>query len=221
MIVSVLLPTRKRTAGLASTIKSLVDNADDLTSFEVLLRVDCDDVQTIQHLPELYQMFPTISIVTILDKRPVDGYISLYKLYNQLAVMASGEFLFIFNDDAEITSPGWDTVLKKYANDVSVIRIKTNINDTSNIFPIVHRTIPHILGYFSLHSSLDVQYEILCNHLPAIHRKEFDIICTHGHVDGQSEHVKDGLPPHNPQGVRGFSDKIAQDATLLRSKLNL
>lgn len=214
MICSILVPTRKRIPGLHTLFQSILDCTSRLDNIEVLLYVDDDDTATIEYLEALDMPF---RIRMCIGPRPQLGYAQLFELYNELCTMAVGEFVWILNDDATIDTTGWDNILRRYTSPC-VIHCQTSVSTThtSNIFPIVHRSIPSIVGSLGLHTSIDVQYELLVQAYPELYKKDFSIFVTH-HFTGVSQHVIDNLPPTDPGQIHAYRGVIQQHANQLRS----
>jgi hypothetical protein len=110
-LVSVLLPTRGRAAGLVQAVRSLYERADDEGCLEFLLKVDDDDVETVRVARGLAEQFPGSRFVVVVSPRG-RGYADLHLWLSNLAQRAAGDWLLVFNDDARMVSPGWDTHVK-------------------------------------------------------------------------------------------------------------
>ena len=61
--IAILLPTRGRTEMLATSLTSLIDNASDTASFEIMLGFDDDDVIGREHF--------TNEIQPLLDEKDI------------------------------------------------------------------------------------------------------------------------------------------------------
>jgi len=144
--ISILLPSRKRMDTLKKCINNLIDKADDPRSLEILIRLDNDDIETIQRLGEL--PYDKIDIFIIIGNR-FGGYADLHLYVNELCAISRGTFLFLYNDDATICTKGWDSIVKKHKivalNPIADVDGKKKYD----LFPIVHRKIYETLGFFS------------------------------------------------------------------------
>lgn len=100
--ISVLCPTRGRPDFLKRSIESLDWRANHPDRVEYLLAVDSDDA-----LPEL--AYPKRTRVLLAPERYGYGRLECY--YNMLAEQAQGDWLFLWNDDAEMQTYGWDSVI--------------------------------------------------------------------------------------------------------------
>jgi hypothetical protein len=109
MDISILLPTRGRSDALMSSIKSLYDLADDFSSIELLFGVDNDDLVGLENM--LHNVIPWIEKNSVKHKIVIFerfGYHNLHKYVNGLAENSQGSWLFFWNDDAVMKTPGWD-----------------------------------------------------------------------------------------------------------------
>ena len=210
-IVSICIPSRNRPKQLIQCINSIIDTVDNIDNIEILIRFDNDDVKNWSHI----NLYPDM-----LDDKPLPikylkgprfgGYVDLWKLDNHLYKESIGEFQFHLNDDAIMTTKGWDTRLKEYSGQVCIIRcgylVHGNngnklVNDEvkENIFPIVHKDICDAMGCFGHNASHDKMYDLFCSWDPKLAIKEYSIHSTHYQEIG--EHVKDNLPPTNPNDI--------------------
>lgn len=217
-IVSFLIPTRKRVEGLKRTLQSISDNTRN--TVEVLIRYDRDDEATKNVIESLE--YPKIAGIAIEGDRPANGYGELYQLYNELAFHASGEFLWIFNDDAVILTKDFDELLARHTSQICVIKPETfltadNAVAAANIFPLVHRRIVEVNGVFSTHSSIDKWYEIFAQEIGIeVQLPQLKV----NHVGGfLAEHIKDNLPPTDPAGVYHQREYIRELAHRLKAQL--
>jgi len=142
-MVSVILPTRGRVEKLKESLESLYSNGED---FELLVGADNDDMDTVNFLIKNY---PDTKILLI--KRL--GYLGLHYFVNNLSKIASGEWLFLWNDDCIMKTKDWDKIINKQTG-FKVFCPRSNQFDyrptESNLFPIIPRRWIEILGHFSL-----------------------------------------------------------------------
>jgi GT2 family glycosyltransferase len=141
--ISVLLPTRNRPELLAHSISSLLDLAERPEDIEFLLAVDPDAPA---ELPRGQGQ-----VWTAPERYGLDG---LHKYYNHLATLATGTWLMIWNDDAVMTTAGWDALVMKHAPDW-VLWPDDNCQPHCNDFPIWPRSWAEFFGYVSLSSRVD------------------------------------------------------------------
>jgi hypothetical protein len=134
-------------------VRSLASNADDVSRIEFIFRTDVDDDAT----AELSKSF-NVKSVTLQGDR-YDGYRTLNLLYADCASYATGDWLWIWNDDARMLTKGWDTALSQVPIKHGVVKFNERDWETDtpepSIFPIVPRRYYEVLGFISLHPCND------------------------------------------------------------------
>jgi hypothetical protein len=150
--IAVLLPTRGRTDALDRSVFSIIDTAEDYSRIQLLLAFDNDDNVGIEHFEQHLQPQLTARKVnfTALKFNRL-GYVNLHKYYNTMASHANADWLFVWNDDAFMTTHNWDRVVRTYENQFKILKVHTHNNHPYSIFPIVP-----VVWYDTL--------EHLCNH---------------------------------------------------------
>lgn len=143
MKVSVLLPTRKRVAACLESVRSLYATAGE-HELEVLVRVDDDDVESYQ---ALRHELPTEVHISIGVRH---GYHGAHHYVNELAKLSTGDWLLVWNDDAEMCSSGWIDDMESYGDQLVVLFESDKI-----CFPAIPRKLYEILGCFAEHSCTD------------------------------------------------------------------
>jgi hypothetical protein len=152
---SFLLPTRRRAELCIGSIESIFKNSNDKNCFEILLAFDDDDQES-REMVEKYCIDNNIIHNIQVSKRY--GYENLHEYVNNLCLVASGEMLWLWNDDARMETSGWDVLLEKYGAD-KVIDFKNN--HYPFIFPLVPKKYVDCLGHFSLSAHNDTWIEII------------------------------------------------------------
>lgn len=179
MICSILVPTRARPELAIALIENISNTITDISRVELLFRVDTDDIPT-QHALQLAIMNSPLHIKMLVGPRPPRMYQDIFMMYNDLAKIAIGQYMWIFNDDAKMDTIGWDDTIAQYTTQKIVhIAIPGHIG---NLFPLVHRSIPDMLGHLGTHMKIDVQYQNLAATIPELAYRESNISVTHfGH----------------------------------------
>jgi glycosyltransferase involved in cell wall biosynthesis len=137
-IVSFLIPTRKRPHGCQKALDSILKTATNIDNVEVCFLVDDDDVDTIEWVANTEIQYPNL-VHGYVTPRIGNGYEHIYMYYNQLAGMANGDFLFIFNDDTVMVSAGWDEVLERHRGECILLDPKWTYTADFSTFPILSR----------------------------------------------------------------------------------
>jgi hypothetical protein len=120
-IVSVLVPSRGRVAGLFK----ILDHCCRAKS-EIIIRLDDDDYKSLECVPNFVQRGAGI----VIGKRV--GYHGLHKMFDECAAVSSGNWLMGFNDDAWMEKAGWEDSL-----------VGLNHNKPMLLFPKVEYPIDH------------------------------------------------------------------------------
>ncbi len=153
-LVSVLLPSRGRPDMLKRAVASLYDLAADKGNLELFIKADDDDAATVGAGDELTQAYPHVSVA--IGPRGA-GFFDLHQWLNTLAVMARGDWLFIFTDDAIMRTPRWDAALLGVGtpdpwpaiNEVCLVIPMVKTNPGGCDFPILRRDTCRLLGGLS------------------------------------------------------------------------
>lgn len=154
--ISLLLATRGRTRALDTSVHGVFEKADDPTQIEIFFAFDRDDEVGLHHFKHFLKPW--------LDERghrytamlfdPM-GYIRLHVYNNKMAKQAQGRWLVIWNDDAVMETPGWDTEILKYDDQFRLLAFHTHNDHPYSIFPILPRRWFELLGYISPHPTQD------------------------------------------------------------------
>ena len=182
MDISILLPTRGRSGALMSSIQSLYDHAEDFSSIELLFGLDNDDVVGMENM--LHHVISWISENKIQHKIVIFeryGYNNLHKYVNGLAEHSQGSWLFFWNDDAVMKTPGWDSRIREKTGEFKLLSVYTHNDHPYSIFPILPRKWFEILGHVSQHSSNDAWVSQIAYYLDIFERIE--VYCDHNRFD--------------------------------------
>jgi hypothetical protein len=154
--VAILLPTRGRTDMLNRSVLSLVDNCADLSRVQLMFGFDRDDVVGLEHFKN--------NLKPVLDQRGVHykavqfkpmGYININRYGNELARHADADWFMFFNDDAIMTTLGWDQVIADRTGEFKLLAVHTHNDHPYSIFPIVPVKWMELLDHLSPHQMID------------------------------------------------------------------
>jgi len=211
-LVSVLVPTRNRVKLLEKSLRSLKDNArlDFKQKIEIIIKLDEDDVATqnwvIQNNAELW--------TTLLPGPRGRGYADLHVYYNDMCRLARGEFLFLWNDDAEMLTPGWDLEINRQL-DGKPCYLQSEVSDIRGrdafLFPIVHRSWYDSCGHFSMSPHNDTYVFNAFIKYPQLFRKTAIVV---RHAALQNLHDITSLEARGwwPTTKRGWGSPEVQDS---------
>jgi hypothetical protein len=142
-MISVLCPTRLRPDALRRSFASLVDTARG-GELEFLLGVDPDDPTDYEGLGRVVH-FP--------DRH---GYRNLHAYYNELAAVAEGDWLLLWNDDCLMATDGWYQIVEEHHD---VILSPDTVHNPLCTFPIVPKRFVDEVGHFSLNAHCDTWWQ--------------------------------------------------------------
>jgi len=151
--ISMLLPARGRPKHLKLSVESAFDLASIPDTVEFIVLLDDDD----PHLREEMQILQAFSfadnIQIGIDRRL--GYSLMHEYYNRSAEAAKGDWLFMWNDDIQMVSNGWDDLVRD-APLFSVQFPRRDITKTSDYtLPVIGRPIYNALGHLSMNAYCD------------------------------------------------------------------
>lgn len=162
-MVSVLLPSRNRALMCETSIRTL--GSKDI---EILIYVDYDD-------PELHKYSLLGNNFTTVIIGPRFTYKKLHEYYNLLAKISKGDWLMLWNDDAEMLTSNWTDKLPP--TDKPVV-INFDSNPLNNLFPIISRQMYEAMGHFSLSPHNDSWVQDIANDM-GIHTYIPDVTVKH------------------------------------------
>ncbi len=159
-LVSVLLPTRKRVEELCQCVDSVYSLAQDKTLVEFVLKVDTDDTASIDAAKRLRQLIPQTQIVLSDRGR---GFHDMYMWADAMARASSGDWLFLFNDDARMLTQDWDQLLLTIGcdkpwpgiDDVCLLIAPTEGRPAANEFLFLRKSTFRLLGHYGRSAHVD------------------------------------------------------------------
>lgn len=211
-MISVLLPSRQREFLLRRSVQSLLGNAADPSGVEVLVAADQDDPGTVSIGEEL-------GARVFVSSR--HGYHQMHLYVNELARNARGEWLLLWNDDAVMQTPNWDSRINE--SPVGVLHPRSNHIASLNVFPVVSSKIIKALGHFSLSPHCDSWIFDAASEAGCVHPVDIDTLHDRFDMTGRNS---DLVYQESQQGyrVQEYYDLVAQglisrDAQLIREAL--
>jgi len=185
--ISILLPTRGRTDLLKRSLLSLVENANNVNSIELLLAFDNDDESS-------YEFFQK-NIMPELDDHGCAytamgferlGYIRLNEYLNELAKHAQGDWLFFWGDDAVMKSKDWDLRITE-VDKFRILRMPTHNQHPYAILPIIPRAWVELFGYISAHQLTDSWVSQIAYLLDIMHNVDIDVLHDRFDITGNNQ----------------------------------
>jgi hypothetical protein len=151
-LISVMLPTRKRTNLLEKSLTSLLSLANRPQLIELALAYDDDDAESREY-------FGSRAWSDLLAKYGCQGfslqcqrwgYRDLHQYLNELAPRTQGQWLFFWGDDAVMQTQGWDDHVAANKDHRGLLHITTsNFPMQCSILPLFHRSWLDLFGCVS------------------------------------------------------------------------
>ncbi len=154
--IAMLLATRGRADSLGRSVRSLIELADHPERVQLMFAFDRDDVIGKDYFKNELQ--PWMDQQKLAYKAMVfdrQGYHRLHIYNNKLADNTDARWLMIWNDDAYMETPSWDTTIMSYEGQFRLLAFHTHMDHPYSIFPIIPRKWFDLLGYISPHSVQD------------------------------------------------------------------
>lgn len=189
-MISAILPSRGRPESLIKSVLSL--RALAVGDVEVVVAFDPDDPETCR---------AALTVDAVVSQPPERwGYSQMWRYLNLTAEFAVGDWLLVWNDDAEMTTFGWDEQIEALPAHVMVADLHNEFSPGLNCFPAVRREAVAALGGFCTAETPHVDswwQEIgrrsgTSHAITAhVHHDRFDI--TGGHEDATWREGRSGL----------------------------
>lgn len=163
MLCSIYIPSRKRIERLKRTLQSIWDTAKP-ENFEIWLKFDDDDDESIAAIPELENRWR----VKFLVAPRLEGWASIEHYMNVLMPNFEGTWIWQLNDDSTIEGAGWDEQLKAIPTTGFIVHpgihqlgFSKYTNDYGGAFPMV------VKRFWEQFGETEVQrpYDTFCNEL--------------------------------------------------------
>jgi len=107
--ISIVIPTRNRPQLLDRCIKSIIDTSDHIDQIEIIVLADDDDTETLAYIDNQQETLSKYQIRFIVRPQG-DTMIEYYVNYG--SSIASGDWIWVLNDECAITTQHWDTIIR-------------------------------------------------------------------------------------------------------------
>lgn len=165
--ISVLMPTRGRPEMVRESLTSLIERCSDplLWNMEVLVALDPDDPSVSATREVIKSLGVSTLTITVRERM---GYHRLNEYFNLLAKQALGKWLLLWNDDAVMTTHGWDLGITRLPEQVIVADLWCPPHSPSLCtFPAVRKWAVDELGHFSRHTPhCDTYWQDMARSIP-------------------------------------------------------
>lgn len=200
-LVSILIPTRTRPESrLEEVIEKSIGNSKVPEGLEFCIKVDSDDLAALNMSERLAAKYKDCSSfkITVLDRG--QGYLDMPRYINELASIASGDWLWMLSDNAWPVTQNWDYFLENWfppsatyigCQDVCLFSPIATMENGFRIpispCPFIRRKMFEVLGHITLLPSWDMWLNsvawltgtlmtvpIQLEHIPPVSRTDFD-----------------------------------------------
>jgi hypothetical protein len=139
-LITVLLPTRKRTAMVKKSITTVLELATDPTRLRIAIAYDSDDAESETYFGsnEWKLLVENTGATQVVYKIERQGWMELHEYYNHLAQNSNSDWYLIWNDDAFMQTQGWDQEIHDNKDYQGLISMECNgKRPDSTLFPCV------------------------------------------------------------------------------------
>lgn len=165
ILISVMLPTRHRVDLVKRSISGLLEKANNPANIEILIAYDDDDMDSKEFFStEWNKLINSFGAHTQVFETPQWGYGELNDYYNLMSKNAKGQWLLLWNDDALMMDPAWDTAISQHKDFLGMIHMNTdNFGKHLTLFPLVPREWIKLFGCLSLSNLNDSWIQDICH----------------------------------------------------------
>lgn len=151
--ISILLPARGRPKNLKTSVGSLFDLAAKPDEVEVIVILDDDDSCLREEMGILRDNKYADNIQVSIDKRL--GYSAMHRYYQQCVDAARGDWLFMWNDDIDMVTKGWDDLTRDAPAFCVQFPRRDIVATTDYTLPVVGRPVYEAIGHYSMNAYCD------------------------------------------------------------------
>lgn len=144
-MISILLPARGRPEGIKNAISSLLMLAKTPEYVEVLVRLDKDDPQ-LNTILQVLNKFPCVNHDDIIIGDRGKGYRDVFHYYNRLASMCRGDRMINWNDDVQMLTQHWDSLLNDCPPHSIQFMRRDILEHADTTFPVTGRSVYKAMG---------------------------------------------------------------------------
>jgi hypothetical protein len=172
-LISVLLPTRNRTALAKRSVTSLLSLCADPTQVEIVVAFDEDDLDSAEFFQSLqwHSFIKDTGAQSQICCCPAWGYSGLNHYYTAMAKQSQGRWFMIWNDDAVMRTAGWDQHVADHKDFVGMLHMATeNFKPTLTLFPLIPQVWMDLFGEISQHQLNDSWIQDICHEADAVQK---------------------------------------------------
>jgi len=167
--ITMLLPTRKRTAMVKKSITTVLELANNPTCIHIAIAYDSDDDESDNYFTSNAWKLLVENTGATQEVHKIErlGWTALHEYYNFLATNIVSDWYFIWNDDAFMQTQGWDNEIIEHKHYQGLISMECNgKRPDSTLFPCVSKQWVDTFGMIGMNPVdqwiQDITYEIGC-----------------------------------------------------------
>jgi|688.fasta_scaffold263731_3 hypothetical protein len=175
MSVSILIPTRNRLDLLKKSIESIIQNCDKNFDFDILVRMDFDEIHNADDLRIWANKLDYNQKVKIFVGYRF-RYVKMHLYYTELSFVSEKKWLWLWNDEVLMQQNQWDETIKPHLNTFQLL-----FPNTDSCFHLCPKKLVEILGYYAPTTHCDSWQGKLASDLGIA--KFFDLKLMHDRYD--------------------------------------
>ena len=151
--ITILLPTRKRTAMVKKSITTVLELANDPTRIHIAVAYDHDDDESRNYFTSNAWKLLVENTGATQEVHSIEriGWQGLHEYYNHLARNVVSDWYFIWNDDAFMQTQGWDQEILAHKDYKGLLSMEANgKRPDSTLFPCVSRAWVETFGMIGI-----------------------------------------------------------------------
>ena len=218
-VISIILPTRGRTGGaLEDSLTSLLENATNPQSIEIMLGVDEDDTDSLDWVNNKAADFvkPWGCACKAKVFQPL-GYEQLNVYVNLLCHSSTGNWLFLWNNDALMQTKGWDEVVTSYDGQFKCLAPKDNHDHPFAIFPLIPADWFTLCDAWSINAQNDTWVSVIARMNGIFERIDIEVLHDRADLTGGNDDQTFADRKYmegNPQDPKDFNHPNMQQARM-------
>lgn len=198
MIVSFIIPTRRRLQSLLESIESIKKNASPDVQVEILVKIDDDDYETLVGKDRIQ------GDITIGPRW--GGNHSVYIFANELAAKSHGDWIVGWNDDLFMVTHNWDKFLPQIDPKNCAFLTWFQRGSYTFEFPVMTRKLYELWECFAPGPSADFMlHKIWVNAGKPIPEQPIKVNCEHRRSQANCELLWIRPEEATPAPVNSFS----------------
>jgi cellulose synthase/poly-beta-1,6-N-acetylglucosamine synthase-like glycosyltransferase len=204
-LVSILIPCRNnRPELIRDALQSLVEKTTKKERLEVIIKIDKDDIKTMQVACEYKNKLDlkTVMLDGAMGRAGLAGYT------NELAKISKGNLIWWWSDEIRMMTNDWDSMLVPYGSyyDKFALLFPPWGNIAGDAYPMITRKWLETTGRFAFHPAIDTCVE-------EIQKALSDKIGRYNLAGIEIKDVSftgEAIVPENKDVLINFNDEIVQ-----------